>query len=362
MERDAQTEQIEQKEQTQHGKEAASPPKRILVLGAEKLGEWSKRPYLEVAGVVDLYDESERLPAEDRVWLDRYPVYPDVDTALVQSSAELAVIIVPNDCKNTIDAERKVLERGLDLIVQKLRLDSAEDMWELVQLSRRSSSGGGGGKFIVGEFYRYLASIRTIKSLLQDHSVVGKIEYVVWNCTLPLTSNVHNRWMSSYKHVTLEDLSYHHFGTLHYLLGFHPVTLYAQSYKPSWAKVGTLPIAAMQAKTSEGYRLHYLTTWGSRAEPTDYLGDIRIEGERGTIELKGGRVSITGSNGVIREAELLPARYEGFFGIFDHLHDVWQGKDTHIDGSPYTIEQFEPVLRTMYSAVRSAETGEAVLL
>ncbi|AZN42903.1 Gfo/Idh/MocA family protein [Paenibacillus albus] len=347
----------------EHGNGAASKPKRILVLGTEKLGEWSKRPYLEVAGVVDLYGEFERLPAEDRIWLDRYPVYADVDTALARSAAELAVIIVPNDCKNTIDAERKVLERGLDLVVQKLRLDSAEDVWELVQLSRRSGSGSGNGaKFIVGEFYRYLASIRTIKSLLQDPSVVGKVEYVVWSCTLPLTANAHNRWMSSYKHVTLEDLSYHHFGTLHYLLGFHPVTLYAQSYKPSWAKVGTLPIASMQAKTAEGYRLHYLTTWGSRAEPTDYLGDIRIEGERGTIELKSGRVFITGSDGVIREAELLPARYEGFFGIFDHLHDVWEGKDTRVDGSPYTIEQFEPVLRAMYSAVRSAETGEAVLL
>jgi predicted dehydrogenase len=328
--------------------------RRILVIGLDGLRQWSKKSYLEVVGVVDLYCQREELPVEDAQWLKQYQVFPDVAAALTNDPPELAAVIVPGNAKNTFHAEREVLEKGIDLVVLKLRLNSLEDVEELVRIAKIS-----GACLYVGEFYRYLAGVRTVKLLLQENKI-GLVEYVVWSCNLPLSEDLRNLWMASYRHLTLEDLAYHHFGALHYLLGFKPTQLYAQSYEPSWTKAKSRSVVSLQAFTMQGYQLHYLTNWGSRTEPTDFLGQIRLEGADGTIELNGNQLTVFSSDGLKQEIMVLPQVYDGFWGIFDHLQDRWTGQSNPLDGEPFTLEQFEPVLRAMYGGVQSAESGNPI--
>lgn len=326
--------------------------KKLLVVGLEGLYRWALQDRYEIVGVVDLFVQKEQPDNRDFADdLHRYPMFSTVEEALSRTGPEVAAVLVPNTDKNTIDDETLLLSRGIDVVAHKLRLRSFQDIEKLSEAVRSTEA-----RLFVGDHYRYLGKIRTIKRLLQE-GAIGRTEYVVWDCYLHY--EVHE-WMKSYGHLTLEDLAYHHFSVLHDLLGLHPFSLYAFSYEPSFSKVSSNTVASILAQTKEGYRLHYRTIWSSRARLTDYLGNLLIEGSDGSIDLWDDQITLTTAGGIRKQVPILVPEYDGPWGVYEHLADTYYAEPEResFPFAPFTFEQFKPVMHAIYKAVCSAESGQ----
>lgn len=88
---------------------------RVLAVGTTDIDKYASKTGIKLEGFVDLFNEKEN-PSVKK--------YPDVLTAIRAARPDLAVIFVPPYAKNTISDEKTILENGVDLIIQKLRLDS----------------------------------------------------------------------------------------------------------------------------------------------------------------------------------------------------------------------------------------------
>ena len=312
--------------------------------GGDQISEfllWENEYDLKIAGVVDLYSQT-------KSFISKYRRYETIKEALGQTCPDMVIVVVPNYAKNTISAVQFILNNNIDLFVQKLRLDSMDDVDSLQKAAQSSKA-----RFFVGEGYRCTGKARTLKYLLEQ-GLIGRIEYVVWKFFYP---NVNSAWMKSYRHMTFEDLAYHHLGTLHYLLGLHPVKITAQSFSPTWVtQTATNTIGAMLVDTIEGYRLNYIAAWAARGRKTGYFGDVLIEGEKGALNLEGDRLLHTDSHGYVNEIPLLPAVYKneidhGLKSLINKPHNDLPA----VDLPAFTMEEFYAVLHTIYYAIAVSE-------
>ncbi|QHT62332.1 Gfo/Idh/MocA family oxidoreductase [Paenibacillus lycopersici] len=336
---------------------------RLLLIGTEGLEHWRERPGFDVVGIVDSYGEwPEGKPDGLSPQLLACPLFVSVAEALASVAPDIACMSVPSAEKTDHEATELLLRAGIDVMAKKLRLNAMSDVNRL-----RAAADAGPGRLYVGEFYRYMPSVRALKRLL-DQGKLGAIEQITWRCLLPIERY---DWMSHYRHLSLEDLSYHHFSVLHDLFGFDPVRVYAHSYAPSFSQAGTRTVASMLAETAN-YRLNYETVWCSKRKPFSYLGEVTFEGSHGSAVLTDDGLRIYSPLGRRRSVPCPPAEYDGPWGPLDHwlearpdMRPAAQATvrpDAAVEAAgkgswlPYTFERFEPVLRTIYRAVESAET------
>lgn len=332
---------------------------RLLLVGTEGLDHWRERCGFVVVGIVDTYGEwPAGKPDGLHPQLLASPLFASVAEALGSAAPDVACISVPSAEKTNHDATELLLRAGIDVLAKKLRLNAMSDVDRL-----KAASDAGPGKLFVGEFYRYMPSVRALKRLL-DGGKLGSVEQITWRCLLP---NERYDWMKHYRHLSLEDLGYHHFSVLHDLLGFDPVRLYAHSYAPAFSQAGTRTVASMLAETAN-YRLNYETVWCSKRKPFAYLGEVTIEGSEGSAVLTDNGLQLYSLLGRKRAVACPPAEYDGPWGLLDHWLDTRSDvpSSAHTDVAdatlrapawlPYTFEHFEPVLRAIYRAVESAET------
>jgi len=324
-----------------------NPAPKLLIVGLEGLNHWPGFPGYDAVGIVDLYDEAgetaPRLPEE----LAQLPMFSSIGEALERTSPDVAIVSVPGGGKTTFEAEAALLERGIDVLAKKLRLNAMADVDRL-----REICFSGRGKLYVGEHYRYLPAVRSLKQAISDGKL-GDVVQVTWRCLLPYEKY---DWMKGYRHLTLEDLAYHHLGALHDVLGFHATTVFAHSFEPTFSRTATRTVASMLAETEEGYRLNYQTIWCSKRKPFSYVGEIAVEGSQGSAVLTEKGVTLVSYFGRKRKAEPVEAPYDGPWGLLEEWLDFKAGNGR---GTPRTFAEFEPVLRAIYLAVESAEQGRA---
>ncbi|QHW33368.1 Gfo/Idh/MocA family oxidoreductase [Paenibacillus rhizovicinus] len=360
--------------------EVAGEPRkpRLLFVGIEGLAEWPGLPGIVVAGIVDVYGEwgsssvkPQGLPAQ----LQHCRLFASLEEALELSAPDTAFVCVSNDRKTSFPVMERLLRENIDVLVKKLRLHAMSDVERLSELSKR-----GPGRLFVGEHYRYMPSVRALKRLV-DEDELGAVEQITWRCRLPY--EIHD-WMKSYRHLVLEDLSYHHFSVLHDLFGFEPLRLYAHSFEPAFSRAGTRTVASVLAETAD-YRLNYETVWCSKREPYSYLGEVTVEGSKASAVLTDTSLHQYSPLGRNREVVCPAPRYDGPWGLLEHWLDTYgsgqrtaavesekqfslgaeakakteaeaeaEAKDT-ARWLPYTFERFEPVLLAIYRAVESAK-------
>ncbi|WP_127582535.1 Gfo/Idh/MocA family protein [Paenibacillus koleovorans] len=322
---------------------------KVLLLGLEGVRPWHDQAGVEIVGIVDLYRQAGEPFAERlRDLLPLYPVFERIEDALAlaQAKPDLAVVTVPNGAKNTIWAERAVMEAGIDLVIQKPRLASLEDFEQLMQVQASSQA-----TCYIGEHYRCDARVRTVKEALRQGRI-GQVEYVYYECRRPL---IPSPWMESYRHLALEDLALHHFSVLQHLIGLDVTEVYAHSSRPSWLEGESRTMASVLAGTRQGYKLTYSTAWGTWGEPTDYFGHFRLDGARGTISVEGQTVTCYSSSGVKQELPLLESR-----SWIELLLEARTATPFHPDSldTPYpTLTSFEPIIRTIYASLTSADVA-----
>lgn len=327
---------------------------RIVCIGLSDvwLAEWLARDDALLVGLVDLYDELDAWRREGQPVPPYWPglqVYADVDEALDTLRPDAVTIVTPPDRKTSVELIAAIVNKGCDVLLQKLRPERRGDGERLLRLSERS-----GRAIVVGEGYHFDRHVEAAKQMI-GQGVLGQVEQVVWQCYRPaVTAN----WMAAYGHVMLEDLTYHHLGAIHHLLDFQCRRIYAESYSCSWSAGLSREVVSMSAVSKQGVRLQYFASWSARGGETSWLGDFRIEGSEGALHYSRDRLVHFDRQGKEREAAPTePYPYEFHQGV---IHDFLAAGAVRRLSCGLAIARFLPVLRLVDAAIESAESGHAV--
>lgn len=329
---------------------------QVLILGMMDywLEHWRARPEVTVIGVVDIYGQAEMVGVPDKYVADVYkyniPLFTHVEEALQQVKPDIVTLVTPPTGKLNMGIVEFVVNKGYDLFLEKLRPADPGDGERLLKLSERT-----GRQIAIGEPYRYDKYVEQAKTLI-DAGALGTVEQVTWRCYRP---KVVAPWMSAYNHVMLEDLSYHHFGTIHYLLGLERLRqVTAASRLPTWTPVASPSVVSLLADGDDGLHLSYYSSWVAHGRTTTWLGYFRIEGRLGMVELSETGLLFVDADGAEQQFELSDLKYELRNGTVDEF------VRSYLDNrrSNHDITSFYPVIRFIYASLESSERGEPVTL
>ncbi|WP_168120381.1 Gfo/Idh/MocA family oxidoreductase [Paenibacillus sp. HB172176] len=350
------------------------PLLKVLCLGISGGKLWAERTDARVAGLVDLYGES--ASAEQKVRegerevgsgiakesessadnIGALALFADVSAALKAVQPDLVYMTIPPWAKTDMTAVRETIEAGYDLYLDKLRPGDWREAHTLLQWAEQS-----GRQIGIGEAYRFDGRIARVKQLIAEGGL-GRLATVVWQC---YRTPINAFWMKDFHHVMLEDLSYHHFGVMHYLFGLEQLgRLYAQSVRAEWAPEQPPCVVSIQAGGDEGgsdggMLLQYYATWAAKGRSGSLLGHFRIEGSEGMIDFTDDGIIYVDQAGAVTELQpLAPSPYELRNGIInEYVCAVRENRMTTLD-----IRKVHPYLQFIRAALDSVERQQAVTI
>jgi len=255
---------------------------RILLIGTDGAADWQPRANEHSFAFFDGFDEIERASDRHAEWVRAHcRRYSQLDKAISDFQPDLAAVYVPNFAKNNLAYEIFLMKKGTPIYEGKLRLRSHAD-YNTLRLHAQNSAGA----FWIGEFYRYHPCVVAAKQIL-DSGVIGKAEQMRWHCGI---QGEPSAWETAYTRLALEDLAYHHFSAMHWLLGLTGASIMAQSASPAKAAPLLGTVCDTWMTTKAGCRITHSIDWHSTIAVTDYLGDFHIDGTLGGLAVAGGKL------------------------------------------------------------------------
>lgn len=319
-------------------------PLRVFCIGLQNhwLSHWVSRPDVQVVGVSNRYREANEHCAH-------LPQFEDIPSALRLLNPDLVTMVTPPHAKTCIETIRAVLDCGFDIYLEKFRPQSWEDGAILASLSRTTSK-----QIAIGESYRFDKFVEQAKQVILSGRL-GKLEQIVWQCYRP---NIRAAWMNEYEHVMLEDLTYHHLGVIHYLIGAERFCqVYATSVLPSWSIEKSPLVVSLLAQGDEGLQLNYYASWAAHGAATSWLGEFQIDGSEGSLLLRNDWLVFINRDG---EEEMIVT--DGSYGselragiVKEFIAACNQGRKSELE-----ISSFQPVIRVIQASLESVRTGNKV--
>jgi predicted dehydrogenase len=80
-------------------------------------------------------------------------------------------------------------------------------------------------------------------------------------------------------------MAIHHFDILRYITGMYCLEVFADSFNPSWSWYAGGAATSVLLRFELDFRVNYFATWVTPGEEDSWPGEIRIEGEKGSIRL-----------------------------------------------------------------------------
>ena len=257
---------------------------RVLQIGVGGFGAVWLRALREVATLHSLVDRDpaalEAAAAETGLPLAR--CFTDLDVALAEDGAEMALVVVPPAAHRPI-AER-CLQAGLPVLVEKPLADSREDALALVEAARRH-----GLELAVAQNYRYRPVIETARGIVASGRLgalgQARIEF-----------RHHYDFRGSFRetmpHPLLLDMAVHHFDLIRHVCGLEPRSVAAWTWNPPWSQFQGDASAVCRFEMEGGARVIYEGSWHPRAQFTDWNCRWLLECERGYLVVDRDRVLV----------------------------------------------------------------------
>jgi len=313
---------------------------RILLIGTI---EQSDVQNWEKANVVAAYDPYSVTRQEES------PVEMLSEPCLDPGYIDAVVFVVPNYDKLPVELVCRALEQGFSVLIQKLRINRYDDLDPLRMLPNKMRN-----RLYIGEQYRYQPGALAIKQAVKEGRI-GAVEYVGWKCTLEM--NQRASWMDAYQHLVLEDLAYHHMGTLTDILGPIDGIIHARSWCPSWMNDRGYCSFLLY---SDNLVMNYDVRWGAPVIHNNFFGELVLEGAGGQIWTNGERAVLYKRKGGAEKLACPVPKYTGWAGIVNHFCDFLLGVTNPLTGDLFNFDSFDNVLKLLYAGVMSMETGTAV--
>lgn len=258
---------------------------RVLQIGAGSFGQgWLQivrdYPETELTGVVDVLKENLAMAGQITGLSEEY-LFNDLNKAFKEVEADMVLIVTPQQTHKELAI--KALESGLHVMMEKPMTHAYEEAIQLLEATRNYTQ-----KVMVSQNYRWRAPIQTVKKLLCEGKI-GKVGYMEYAFRKAYKIG---GWRDHRPEILLEDMSIHHFDIIRYLLEKEPADIFAQSFQPPWSWFKGKPCATAVFRFRDDIHVNYFGSWVSRGHQTSWIGDIRIVGSKGAIELINDEVHI----------------------------------------------------------------------
>lgn len=247
---------------------------KVALVGVGGRGQWAvdivaTDPRLEAVALVDLNEQALEIACQ-QLQLPPTAIYRDLENALSETGAEVAIICTPMVTHGPLC--RIAFRHGVHVLVEKGMTFSWEEAKELVAAADEA-----GVRFCVAQNYRYRAEMQAISAILNDPSHPdnpGEVSLV--DCMQhryrpdPLTS--------IYPFAMVWDMSCHHLDLLLSFLG--PLRrVWARTFQAPWSRYGYPPNITAFLEFESGAVCNYLLTHDALLSNTRMV----FQGPRGVL-------------------------------------------------------------------------------
>ncbi len=255
-------------------------PIEVILVGGGKIGKsWLKtildNPRWKIKGVVDLNKEILR-ELKDYFPLEGVVLTEDFREAFKKIPASSCIIATPINTHIPIAIE--AIENGLAILCEKPLTLDWEGVNSLLSLYRKKRP-----PFLVNQNYRSHPGIREMRKFIKKKKT-GKIGYISLRFHRYLRTG---DWREKLTEPILMDMSIHHFDLLRFLLGKDLQKVIAvKSFHPPWSWMKGNGAVTAILEFEENIIVDYYGSWVERGISTPWVGNWKVEGEKGAIYLE----------------------------------------------------------------------------
>ncbi|MFC4776627.1 Gfo/Idh/MocA family protein [Paenibacillus sp. GCM10023252] len=266
---------------------------RVIQIGAGQFGRsWLTRivpscQELELVGVVD--GNPLALEAvKQQAGLPEDILFTYLSEALQRLTPEIAINVTPPSVHREVSMQ--CMAAGVPVLCEKPIALNAEDAEELHRQSLAS-----GIPVMIAENYRYAPIVRKLRGLIKE-GAIGDIHavHVQFFKHHPEFTNYHK----DLPFPLLMDVAIHHLDMLRYLTGLEAVSVYARASTPPGSWYGTrYSDTELLLELGNKVKASYVGSLASFENTGSWLGDWRIEGERGMLLFDGQQITLSQKSG-----------------------------------------------------------------
>ncbi|WP_327637828.1 Gfo/Idh/MocA family oxidoreductase [Kribbella sp. NBC_00482] len=320
-------------------------PLRLLQVGAGGMGRaWLRtiaaNPDVVLAGLVDLDVDVARTAADENGFGD-VPVAASLDELADRADAVIDVTVPQAHPTVSVDA----LLRGLPVLCEKPLAETVRECLQMVAASEVS-----GKLLMVSQSRRYFRAIAAFERQLAELGPIGTLSCEFYKA--PHFSGFRERMAEP----LLVDMAIHQFDLSRKLIGSEPVSVYCDSYNPSWSWFDGNAAASAIFTYADGTRFTFAGSWCAAGLETSWNGRWRASAPGGTATWDGDNAPVA----ELASGEALPAAMaddpEEIAGSLVEFVDAVRSSTTpqsEVHSNVVSIAMVE-------AAVRSANTGVPV--
>lgn len=253
---------------------------RVLVVGAGSISNaWFRaiaEEELEVVGVVDL--DVERARAQIHKYQINAEASTDLATVLKKTKADFVLdLTVPEaHCAITCAA----LKGGCHVVGEKPMASNMEEAREMVRTAENT-----GRLYMVSQSRRWNDKHRSLQVAVSG-GLIGNLTTV--NCDFYIGAHF-GGFRDEMPSPLIMDMAIHHFDLVRYITGTDPVAVYAKEFNPkgSWYKGAAAATCVFEM--TNGVIFTYRGSWCAEGCHTDWNGNWRLIGDKGTLLYEQGR-------------------------------------------------------------------------
>lgn len=283
------------------------------------------------------------------------PVFVTLQEALENVETDAILDISPPHTR--LEHIALALEHNLPVLLEKPLAPSMTEAYQIRDMVKTSPL-----PFVVTQNYRYSPALQTLKQALLQ---IGKIVSVNVQHYRGLTLPGFHRQLS---YPFLQDMSIHHFDLMRFLFEKNPQTITAFSWNPPNSTFPGDSSVAVFLKFADDLHVNYHASWSSTGFLSDWNGNWRIEGDKGTIEMRDsviGLQMLTHINSEERIAydftevetiKALDAMPTGQHYLLDEFHRAVQGKRQAVT----TVQDNIYSLGIVFSVIDAIQAGQKI--
>ena len=302
------------------------------------------------AALVDV-SEAALAAARQETGIPESRCFSSLAAALDQVDADAVLCIVPPAHHEGVIVP--ALESGLHVLSEKPLADTVDSMHRIVAAARRSQ-----GRLMISQKGRYHPWVQRFRQAVTA-AEIGRLNHV----TLQFRNGYFEWGASRFRHrmadPLLVEMSIHHFDLLRALLGRNAVDVMGRSWNWAWSDFAGDVAACLVFTMEDDVPLIYEGNCLCAGEQTSWYGEVRAEGERGTITMRSPRLYIT-PRGSTRPGAALPADlmavttpHDGqAVALAEFLNSIEQDRPAET-----SVEDNQQSMAMLFAAVDACHTG-----
>lgn len=251
---------------------------RVLLIGAGNMGKaWAKNLVqhgeCEIAAWVDLVERRAESAIQGIELSDCLPE-TDLHRALAENEFDFAVDVTSPEshCEVTLAC----LSKGVPVLGEKPMADSMESARKMVQASEKAAA-----LYMVSQSRRYHPQLWAFRELISSLGTLGMLKSDFY------LGPHFGGFRDEMPHPLLLDMAIHTFDAARFLSGTDPVSVYCESFNPTWSWYQGDACATAIFEMAGSLRYTYSGSWCAPGCPTSWEADWRATCSLGTAVWNG---------------------------------------------------------------------------